>query len=320
MNSKFKLILLAHVDFGKSTICGNLLYKVGYFNEHDRIKAEQDAKEKTEKYKWAFLLDNLEEERAKGKTHEYSKFDFKYNDNEFTIIDTPGHSLFVRSTIEALVKNSGNLTGVIVVSSLLSEFRSGFDGGIVKEQLILARASGITNIVIVFNKMDLVNWQESKVQDIKNEILDFIKILKFKNKEFCYVSGYTGENVLSILEKVQKISPCNLNTDIDIDNSNSQLTEGHITDSFKCQCKIINCENIITKGFTCIGYVINEKSTKDNFIEIPMEIIAIKEKSFAKTGDVVTFKIKTETELNIFKNQKIILRTETFTIGFGKII
>jgi signal recognition particle receptor subunit beta len=312
----FKLILLAHVDFGKSTICGNLLYKVGYFNEHDRIKAEQDAKGKTERYKWAFLLDNLEEERAKGKTHEYSQFDFKYNNNEFRIIDTPGHSLFVRSTIEALVKNSGNLTGIIVLSSLISEFRSGFDGGIVKEQLILARASGITNIVIVFNKMDLINWDKSKLNDIKNEILEFIKILKFKNTNFCYVCGYTGENVLSILDEVTKQK----NQAVHLEGI---LPKSEPVTIFKCQCKIIKCENIITKGFSCIAYIINDKETENSsgqICDIPIEICGIKENSFAKTGEIVTFKIKTDTELNIYSKQKIILRTETFTLGFGKII
>lgn len=83
----FTFTLIGHVDFGKSTLAGHLLYKCGVFTDED----VQEIKRKTKKDKWSYLLDIDSTERERGKTHEMSKNEFCYNGNKFCLIDTPGH-------------------------------------------------------------------------------------------------------------------------------------------------------------------------------------------------------------------------------------
>ena len=88
-----RFVLIGHVDHGKSTLAGHLLYKVGKFTQRDAEKASQDAdKLKMIRWKWAYLLDTYQEERERGKTHEYCIEPFQWEGISYELIDTPGHS------------------------------------------------------------------------------------------------------------------------------------------------------------------------------------------------------------------------------------
>lgn len=90
-----KFVAIGHVDTGKSTFCGHLLYKCNYINDHDFKKIKDKAKQdQMEKWIWARILDIYEEETSRGKTHEFSEIGFTYNDKDYTLIDTPGHQKF----------------------------------------------------------------------------------------------------------------------------------------------------------------------------------------------------------------------------------
>ena len=154
-------VAIGHVDTGKSCLCGHLLYKCGYIDERNmekiRIKAKADG---MEPWIWSRVLDIYEEEMERGKTHEFDTITFENKDRSYQLIDTPGHQKFVRSMIEGI---SGNVNiGVVLISMKDNEFESAFGSGMMKEHLILARAIGIENLVLVANKMDLINWDEKQ--------------------------------------------------------------------------------------------------------------------------------------------------------------
>lgn len=106
MSKKIKFITIGHVDTGKSCLCGHLLYKCGYVDKHTMEKIKQKAiQDKMERWVWSRVLDIYEEEMLKGKTHEFNLINFNYKDQEYELIDSPGHQIFVRSMIQGLSQN-----------------------------------------------------------------------------------------------------------------------------------------------------------------------------------------------------------------------
>jgi len=142
LQTPIKFVALGHIDSGKTTLSGHLLYKCGYVDEHtmDRIRLKAKA-DKMEGWVWARVLDIYEEEMSRGKTHEFDTITFENKCVEskplYQLIDTPGHKCFVRSMIEGISENVN--IGVLMISMKDNEFTSSFGGGMLREHLILAR-------------------------------------------------------------------------------------------------------------------------------------------------------------------------------------
>ena len=154
-----KVVFIGHVDTGKSTLLGHILYKNGYITEHELDKIHTQAiKEKMGRWKWARILDIYEEEMTRGKTHEYVEIEINLNGEKVSLIDTPGHQSFVREMINGIscqVKSA-----IVMVSMIDNEFEASFNNGMLKEHILLSRCAGINNYIIVANKMDAINWDE----------------------------------------------------------------------------------------------------------------------------------------------------------------
>lgn len=195
-------VLIGHVDNGKSSLAGHLLYKCGHITDHDMKQLEREAIEnKMEPWKYAYVLDTDQNERLRGKTHEFTTVEFKHNNQEYMLIDTPGHKSFIRSMIGgvSLIKN---IIGVLVVSVLENEFGRGFSGGQIKEDLIIAKACGINNLIVAMNKIDGIDYDEEKYNIIKDKLSKFIKNLGFSKVTYIPVSAWTGENLTTLSPKI----------------------------------------------------------------------------------------------------------------------
>lgn len=298
-----RFILFGHVDHGKSTLAGHLLYKVGKFTEHDVERAKQDSiVNKMPGWKWAYLLDS-DIERVKGKTHEYTIESFDFNGSQYELLDTPGHKSFIRQMISAVGTHS-NITGVLVTSVIENEFISGMENGNTKEHLIIARGSGIKNLIVCLNKIDAINFDQVKINRIKEELHYFIKSLNFKKVVYLGVSAYNGDNITNIITNVDNM----YETPEEIGFLNNTLSSKKIT----CKCKFLQVNQVVCKGYSCIMH------TKE--LEVNIEIYKIKNKHFIKTGDIVEFKILTEYPIEYTVNQKILFRNSDKTIAFGVII
>lgn len=303
-----KFIFIGSVDNGKSTCSGVLLSNMGVFSQHEIDKAHSDSiSNKMERWRWAYLLDTDVKERTKGKTHEYNVINFEYNSNSYQLVDTPGHSIFIRNTIEALdIVASSNGIGICIFSAIPNEFQSGFERGIGKEQLVLLRASGVNKLIIVMNKMDTVNYDTRLVSDNVDRILHFTKPLNFKVVEICYISAYLNNGIDDLVNTIERVG---ISTHVSTKDS---LKESRVGDTFKCKIYIYNTEDLISKGYSCNIHI--------NGMEYEMEIQDIKSKMFIRSKESGILTSKLDRVADLYKDSRVILRKSENTIGYGIVI
>ncbi|TCD70399.1 translation termination factor GTPase eRF3 [Steccherinum ochraceum] len=193
------IVFIGHVDAGKSTMGGNLLYLTGMVDKRTMEKYERDAKEAgRESWYLSWALDSTPQERAKGKTVEVGRAYFETSQRRYTILDAPGHKTFVPSMISGAAQAD---VAILVISSRKGEFETGFEkGGQTREHIMLVKTAGVSKVICVINKMDdsTVNWQKTRYDEIKDKLTPFIRAAGFNVKTdvtFIPVSAYTGANL-----------------------------------------------------------------------------------------------------------------------------
>jgi peptide chain release factor subunit 3 len=199
------LVFIGHVDAGKSTLAGNLLYLTDFVDKRTVERYEREAKQRNrESWFLAFIMDTNEEERAKGKTVEVGRAHFETEQKRFTILDAPGHNAYVPNMISGTAQAD---VAVLVVSARKGEFETGFlRNGQTREHALLAQALGVTYMVVVVNKMDdhTVGWSQERYNEIVTQVRPFLKTCGFTIKtqvRFVPISGLTGANILTEVEQ-----------------------------------------------------------------------------------------------------------------------
>mmetsp|Transcript_35165 Transcript_35165/g.104971 ORF Transcript_35165/g.104971 Transcript_35165/m.104971 type:complete len:607 (-) Transcript_35165:682-2502(-) len=193
------LVFIGHVDAGKSTLSGSILYITGNVDKRTIERYEREAKERNrESWFLAFIMDTNEEERAKGKTVEVGRAHFESEVKRFTILDAPGHKNYVPNMIMGACQAD---IGVLVISARKGEFETGFDrGGQTREHALLAKTLGVSYLVVVINKMDdpTVEWKKERFDECVTKLRPFLKSCGFVIKrevKFMPISALTGANV-----------------------------------------------------------------------------------------------------------------------------
>ncbi|EMD40861.1 hypothetical protein CERSUDRAFT_111438 [Gelatoporia subvermispora B] len=199
------IVFIGHVDAGKSTMGGNILYLCGMVDKRTMEKYEREAKEAgRDSWYLSWALDSTPQERAKGKTVEVGRAYFETPQRRYTILDAPGHKTFVPSMISGAAQAD---VAVLVISARKGEFETGFEkGGQTREHIMLVKTAGVSKLIVVINKMDepTVEWQESRFIEIKDKLGPFIKAAGFNLKtdvSFIPVSAYTGANLKDRVSK-----------------------------------------------------------------------------------------------------------------------
>lgn len=199
------IVFIGHVDAGKSTMGGNLLYITGMVDKRTMEKYEREAKEAgRDTWYLSWALDSTPQERAKGKTVEVGRAYFETDLRRYTILDAPGHKTFVPSMISGAAQAD---IAILVISARKGEFETGFErGGQTREHIMLVKTAGVSKVIIVINKMDdpTVNWDKVRYDEIKDKLTPFVKSAGFSPKTdvtFIPVSAYTGLNLKDPVSK-----------------------------------------------------------------------------------------------------------------------
>jgi len=197
------IVFIGHVDAGKSTLSGSILYIMGMVDARTIERFEREAKQRNrESWFLAFILDTSEEERAKGKTVEVGRAHFETPVNRYTILDAPGHKNYVPNMIAGAAQAD---VGVLVISARKGEFETGFEkGGQTREHALLAKTLGVQQLVVVINKMDdpTVQWDVERYEYCVGKLKPYLKSCGFviKNEvKFVPISALKGDNVQRIV-------------------------------------------------------------------------------------------------------------------------
>ncbi|XP_057809777.1 uncharacterized protein LOC131024278 isoform X2 [Salvia miltiorrhiza] len=199
------VVFIGHVDAGKSTIGGQILYLSGQVDERTIQKYEKEAKDKSrESWYMAYIMDTNEEERVKGKTVEVGRAHFETETTRFTILDAPGHKSYVPNMISGASQAD---IGVLVISARKGEFETGYErGGQTREHVQLAKTLGVSKLLVVVNKMDepTVKWSKERFDEIESKMTTFLKSSGYnvkKDVQFLPISGLMGTNMKTRMGK-----------------------------------------------------------------------------------------------------------------------
>lgn len=191
------LVVIGHVDAGKSTLMGHLLYRLGCVGKKTMHKYEQDSKKLGKSsFMYAWVLDETSEERNRGITMDVAQSKFDTPHRSVTLLDAPGHKDFIPNMITGAAQAD---VAVLVLDSTRGEFETGFEaGGQTREHTMLIRSLGVSQLAVAVNKLDNVNWDQERYKEIVSKLSAFLKQAGFKESEVQFVpcSGLTGENLI----------------------------------------------------------------------------------------------------------------------------
>ena len=193
------LVVIGHVDAGKSTTTGHLIYKCGGIDKRTIEKFEKEAAELGKaSFKYAWVLDNLKAERERGITIDIALWKFESPKFYFTVIDAPGHRDFIKNMITGTSQAD---IAILVIDSSVRGFEAGISkDGQTREHALLAFTLGVKQMIVACNKMDdvSVKYGEGRYKEIKAEVSTYLKKVGYKPMKipFVPISGWMGDNMI----------------------------------------------------------------------------------------------------------------------------
>jgi elongation factor 1-alpha len=183
------LAVIGHIDHGKSTLVGRLMYETGAIPQHIIDKFREEAKEKgKESFAFAWVMDSLKEERERGITIDIAHKRFDTDKYYFTIVDCPGHRDFVKNMITGASQADAAVLVVAATDGVMAQ---------TKEHVFLSRTLGINQLIIAVNKMDATDYSEDKYNQVKKDVSELLGMVGFKAADVPFIptSAFEGDNV-----------------------------------------------------------------------------------------------------------------------------
>ena len=182
-----RIVVVGHVDHGKSTLIGRLLADTGSLPEGKLEAAEKASREEGMPFEYAFLLDALLEEQAQNITIDTTRIGFRHEGQSFEIIDAPGHREFIKNMV----------TGAAAAEEaiLLIDAKEGCREQTRRHGLLLSLL-GVSQVIVAVNKMDLVDWEEARYRQLEREIREYLGGLKISPREVIPISAREGATVM----------------------------------------------------------------------------------------------------------------------------
>ncbi len=299
-----RIVIVGHIDSGKTTCAGHLLYQLGVFSSDDMRMAERKSVElKMESWKFAYLLDVNEEEQISGKTRDYIEIPFHTCSKDWILVDTPGHTSMIRKMIQG---SESAQIGIWVISCRRGEFEKSISD---IQHLAIIKCVGITNLIVVLNKWDITTISLTCAQTSVLKVLQ--KFGLHKSVHWCCTSGWLGLN----LTTREPSYPTESLTDILSSIQCSPMVDTSFTSSTICLDGLVVGPKLITAGYTSILH----GGKKELEIEVK-HVQTETSKPFAKSGERCKLTIDLSLPIS-FSSNRFILRdgNETIFLGVNKI-
>lgn len=199
------IIFIGHVDAGKSTLGGSILWTTGMVDERTMEKYKKEAKDLgRESWYLSWVMDLTKEERSKGKTVEVGRGFFETEKRRYSILDAPGHKTYVPSMIGGASQAD---VGILVISARKGEYETGFErGGQTREHAMLAKTQGVNKLIVVINKMDdpTVEWSQERYQECSSKLSQFLKGTGYNLKTDVYFMPVAAQTMMNIKDRLPK--------------------------------------------------------------------------------------------------------------------
>ncbi|MFA6972826.1 MAG: GTP-binding protein [Gallionella sp.] len=312
MASVIKFVFVGHVDAGKSSTSGHLLYKSGCIDDRtmESMKRKADSN-KRKGCEFAYLLDKDEEEQTNGRTVDYDLVPFTYQQQDYILVDCPGHKAYVRNLIAGLNATRPSETiGCLMISLAEGEYEAGMNGGQTQEAVLLLRATGVQDLVVVMNKIDLVAQDTPRYSKILGELQLHLKKLGFQSLHFHPASGYVGTGLVELLALLKKVARPETTT-----TTPSLITP---TKQVKIQARLMFTEDYTLLFSAGLSLVIHVGSVEYQVtVESLIDVVKKKKVPFALNGSVILAGVSCDDTFRVSVGDRIILRKDDHTIGFG---
>jgi len=290
-------VIVGHVDHGKSTLIGRLLFDTDSLPPDKIEEIKKASAGQGRRTEFAYLLDHLEEERKQGITIDTTQVFFKSPKRRYVIIDAPGHVEFVKNMITGASQAEAAVLIVDVAEGVKEQTR---------RHSYMLSLLGLKQVVVVMNKMDLVDFSQETFDSVKNDVTQWLKSIDIEPMLYIPISAIDGENVTAKSEKMDWYAGPTFLESLDT-LQNQVLPEDKpllfpIQDVYKIDEKRINAgrveAGVIEKGTTIkilpSGHTTNV-STIEKFMEDPRRAVAgecigmtTEDAVFLDRGNVVT--------------------------------
>jgi len=344
-NESIRVVTVGHVDHGKSTLIGRLIYDLGQVQDGKYEELKKVTKKRGMGFEWAFLLDALQTERNQGITIDTTQIFFKTKKRNYIFIDAPGHKEFLRNMITGA--SSADLAILIV------DVEEGIQEQTKKHGYLL-KLLGITDVVVVFNKMDKIKFDEQKFLEVKVKLDNFLNKIGVVVNNIIPVSATSGENINNKSTKMNWYKGLNLVQAIDDYEVKKELSSlpfrMPIQDIYKFDDKRIivgkiesgtlsNKDKLLFSPSNSVATIKTietwPKNKRDVFQAGECIGIVLNEKNFLEKGDVIshnanppnlvnTFEANifwlSEQKINLSKKYILKLATSEHKITFKKIL
>ena len=187
------IVIVGHVDHGKSTLMGRLLADTASLPEGKLEQVKENCRQNSKPFEYAFLLDALQDEQSQGITIDTARCFFKTKKRNYIILDAPGHIEFLKNMITGAARAQAAV--------LLIDAKEGVQENSRRHAFMLSML-GIHQIAVVINKMDLVGYSETVYERVKTEYLSFLQEIDMKPKFVLPASAFQGENIVESSKKM----------------------------------------------------------------------------------------------------------------------
>ena len=183
------LAVIGHIDHGKSTFVGRLMFETGAVPPHVIEKFKEEAKLKgKESFAFAWVMDSLKEERERGITIDIAHKRFDTDKFYFTVVDCPGHRDFVKNMITGASQADAAVLVVAAPDGVMAQ---------TKEHIFLSKTLGINQLIVAVNKMDVIKYDEARYKEVVEQVSGILKMIGFKPDEIPFIptSAFEGDNM-----------------------------------------------------------------------------------------------------------------------------